>query len=177
MAWGLGSYDEPESDADDFAHVTLSPAPGASYMELRGATPLESMGEGRFRVRVDPPLPGHNDGWHTVHPAGPTPADIVLFSSALESTLAYTFTLELHGVGWHWASAWFLAEMGVQPMPRWIGHWGRVRRVLESMRARMAIALASVVAVGAVVLGFVLARRRVQKVDAERTPLLADEDE
>ncbi|BEJ05342.1 hypothetical protein CcaverHIS641_0211590 [Cutaneotrichosporon cavernicola] len=171
VAWGLGGYET------DYASVRLSPAPGASYIELRGATPLETTGKGRFRVRVDPPIQGHDDGWHTVYPAGSTPADIVLFSSALDSTLAYSVTLEVQGVGWHWASAWFLAEMGVQPMPKWIGHWGRVRRVLDSVRARMAIVLASVVAVAAVVLGFVLARRRVQKDDGERQPLLAETED
>lgn len=130
------------------------------------------MGAGRFRVHVDPALPGHRGDWHAV-PAGQI-ADIVLFSAPLDASLAYTVTLEAQRVGWHWASAWFLAEMGVQPMPRWIGRWGRVRRVLESVRARVALVAAVLVAIAAVGCGFVLARRPKAEAQGERQPLLAD---
>ncbi|CAK9785727.1 hypothetical protein CC85DRAFT_305247 [Cutaneotrichosporon oleaginosum] len=172
VAWGLGSYDTPEDEDDDYAHVTLSPALGASCVELRGATPLPSMGEGRYRVLVDPPLAGHSEVWRRVHPVGPTPADIVLFSAVLDPSMAFTVTLQLQGVGWHWASAWFLAEMGVQPLPPWIGRGGRVRRVFDPVRGHIVLALSCTIAVATIVLGFVLACRRVRTVDAERTPLL-----
>lgn len=144
VAWALGAL---EGDAD-FASVTLSPAPGASYLKLRGATPLPEFGNGKYRVRIDPPLAGYNDSWRTVEvAAGDTPADIVLFSAALEPAIAYTVTFEARNVGWHWASAWFLAEMGVQPTPRWIGHWGRVRRVFDAVRAKIVYAVTGVAGV------------------------------
>lgn len=142
VAWAFGA-----SDNDDYASVTLWPAPGATYLELRGATPLPSSGSGRYRVRIDPPVPGHEDAWHTVDAAGNTPADIVLFSAAIEPSLAYKVTLDARGVGWHWANAWFLAEMGVRPLPRWIGHWGRVRRVFDAFRERLVFVIAGVAAV------------------------------
>lgn len=143
MAWAIGADTD---DENAYASVALSPAPGASYLELRGATPLQRFGTGRYRVRLDPPVLGHSDEWRTVEPVGDTPAVIVLFSAPLDPTIAYVVTLEARNVGWHWANAWFLAEMGVQPLPPWVGRWGRVRRVLDKVTAKMGIILAVVVA-------------------------------